>query len=273
MACADRIRIAAVAVSFAAGVLLLAACRSTPPPVAPPTPVVNREALAEQARREACERDLSAAREALAASEAAARAAESRVVELNTRLAEKSVEAQESADRHAVLQRQLDEAIQEVVRAKAKLRSLESRADAASAMAEAEIALKALQGRRGGANRQELGKAEDLLRMSSAEFERENYGGALFLATQAKGHLRAAEVAPAPRGAAQPDEVPFASPLAYVVHTDANVRAGPGSTFQVVGTVRKGTPVTAFARKNRWLRITDERGLTGWVFEDLLSER
>jgi len=269
---ADRVRVAAT-VTLAAGALLLAACRSAAPPAAPPTPAVNGEAMAEQARREACERDLLAARETLAAGDEAARAAEARTAELSARLAEKTAETQELTDHQAVLQRQLDEAIQEVVRAKAKLRSLESRADAASTMAEAEIALKALQGRRGGANRQELAKAEELLRMSSAEFERENYGGALFLATQAKGHLRAAEAAPAPRGAAQPDEVPFASPLAYVVHTDANVRAGPGSTFQVVGTLSKGATVTAFARKNRWLRIADDRGLTGWVFEDLLAER
>lgn len=273
MAVVVRVRIVAAAVLLAVGVLLFAGCRSAPPPATPPAAVVNEEALAERTRREACERDLAAAREAVARSEAAARAAEARVVELTTRLAEKSAEAQELSDRQAVLQRQLDEAIQEVVRAKAKLRSLESRADAASTMAEAEIALESLQGRRGGANRQELEKAEELLRMSSAEFERENYGGALFLATQAKGHLRAAEVAPAPRGAAQPDEVPFPSPLAYVVHTDANVRAGPGSTFQVVATLPKGALVTAFARKNRWLRVTDDRGITGWVFDSLLSER
>jgi hypothetical protein len=206
----------AVAVPLAVGALLLAACRSAAPPVTPSAPAVNREALAEQARREACERDLAAAGETLAARDAAARAAEARAAELGMRLLEKSAELQESADRQAALQRQLDDAIQEVVRAKAKLRSLESRADAASTMAEAEIALTALQGRRGGANRQELGKAEELLRMSAQEFERENYGGALFLATQAKGHLRAAEVAPAPRGAPLPDEVPF-SPLSFVV--------------------------------------------------------
>ena len=38
----------------------------------------------------------------------------------------------------------LDEAVVEVVRTKAKLRSIESRAEAASSMAEAEIALKGL---------------------------------------------------------------------------------------------------------------------------------
>jgi uncharacterized protein YgiM (DUF1202 family) len=140
-------------------------------------------------------------------------------------------------------------------------------------MAEAEIALKALQGRRGGANRQELGKAEELLRMSGEEFERENYGGALFLATQAKSHLRAAEVTPASRSATVSDEVPLAPPLRLVVHTDANVRQGPAMTFQVIATVPSGAVVTATARKNRWLRVTDDRGITGWVFDGLLSER
>jgi hypothetical protein len=273
MAVAVRVPRAVAAVPVAVGALLLAGCRSAAPPETPPTPAVNREALAEQARREACEQELAAAGEALAAREAAVRTAEARAVELNVRLLEKSAELQDASDRQAALQLQLDDAIQEVVRAKAKLRSLESRADAASTMAEAEIALKALQGRRGGANRQELGKAEELLRMSADEFERENYGGALFLATQAKGHLRAAEVTPNPRGGPLPGEEPFASPQSYVVHTDANVRDGPGMSFQVVGTMARGTKVTAVSRKNRWLRVTDDRGITGWVFDGLLEQR
>jgi len=180
---------------------------------------------------------------------------------------------QESADRQAALQRQLDEAIQEVVRAKAKLRSLESRADAASTMAEAEIALKAFQGQKSGANRLELGKAEEMLRMSSEEFAKENYGGALFLATQAKGHLRAAEIPPAPRGAPRPGEVPFASPLRLVVNTGANLREGPGMEFRIVATVPRGSVVTATARKDGWVRVTDDRGTTGWIFHNLLDER
>jgi len=66
-----------------------------------------------------------------------------------------------------------------------KLRSLESRAEAAVD-----------DGRGGGASRRSprrcrggaraLDKAEALLRMSADEFEKENYGGALFLAGQAK---------------------------------------------------------------------------------------
>jgi uncharacterized protein YgiM (DUF1202 family) len=44
-------------------------------------------------------------------------------------------------------------------------------------------------------------------------------------------------------------------------------------TFQVVGTVPRGAVVTAVSRKNRWLRVTDDRGITGWVFDGLLDER
>jgi len=267
-----RTRAACATALLATGALLLTACRSVPDAVPPPLAAVNEEALAERARREACEQELAATRESLATSETAMRAAEQRAVELSVRLLEKSTEVQEAADRQAALQRQLDEAIQEVVRAKAKLRSLESRADAASTMAEAEIALKALQGRGGGANRQELEKAEDLLRMSGEEFERENYGGALFLATQAKGHLRAAEVPPSPRGAPLRDEVPFASPLRLVANSDANIREGPGMSFQVINTVPKGTVVTATSRRDRWVRVIDDRGITGWVFDGLLDE-
>jgi hypothetical protein len=267
-----RTRAACAAALLATGALLLTGCRSVPDAVPPPAAAVNEEALAERARREACEQELAATRESLSASEAAVRSAEARAVELSSRLLEKSAELQGSTERQVALQRQLDDAVQEVVRAKAKLRSLESRADAASTMAEAEIALKALQGRGAAVNRQELDKAEDLLRMSSEEFERENYGGALFLATQAKTHLHAAEAAPAPRSAAVTEGVPFAAPLRLVVKADANVRQGPGSRFEVIGTVAKGAEVTGTARQNRWVRVTDSRGLTGWVFDELLDE-
>ena len=92
-------------------------------------------------------------------------------------------------------QEMLDEAIQEVVRAKAKLRSLESKAEAASEMAEAEIAVKALKAQLAGQTRNpELIKAQELLKMSAQEFKKENYGGAVYLTSQAKGHIRAGQI-------------------------------------------------------------------------------
>src|SRR5712671_3368578 len=86
------------------------------------------------------------------------------------------------------LQSRLDDARREVVRAMAKLQSLATRAEAASGMAEAEIALQALR-TNGGANGSQLSpellQGNELLQLAGSEFDKQNYAGALYLATEA----------------------------------------------------------------------------------------
>jgi chromosome segregation ATPase len=106
-------------------------------------------------------------------------------------LLEKEAQMKEMGARQTSLHMKLDEAIQEVVRAKARLRSLESRAEAASNMAETEVALKMLKSQKPDvADSPEFVQAEQLLKMSTQEFRKENYGGALYLAGQAKDQIR-----------------------------------------------------------------------------------
>src|SRR5574341_162867 len=138
------------------------------------------------------------------------------------------------------LTRQLDDARQEVVRAMARLRTLATRAEAASGMAEAELAVQSL---RAKAERSapELSQAEQLLKLSGDEFANENYGGALYLANQVKSAARAGES----RVAAQrltplSGEVTFAIPVPLRILSRGNVREGPGTSFPVVYTVEAG---------------------------------
>ena len=90
------------------------------------------------------------------------------------------------------LQARLDETRQEVVRAMAKLQTLATRAEAASGMAEAEVALQTLKPGPGQAIAPEAAQGTRLLNQSSTEFNRQNYGGALYLANQAKTQAGAA---------------------------------------------------------------------------------
>lgn len=171
------------------------------------------------------------------------------------------------------LQDKLDEARREVVRAMAKLQTLATRAEAASAMAEAEVALQAL---RTGPRREpafEVEQAQRLLEMSGAEFEKINYGGALYLANQAK--LTASQgrgrLAGGATHAAWAEEVPFALPVALRSVSRSNVRDGPGTQFPVAFTVEAGVELTAHAYYDRWVRVTDADGRGGWVYQTLLS--
>ena len=99
------------------------------------------------------------------------------------------------------MQDKLDDAIQEVIRAKAQLQSLESRAQAASMLAEAGVAL-STQGT--VAPRPEILQAEQLLEMSAAEFDNENYGGSLYLTSQAKSLIAVAHGAGEQHGSSGP---------------------------------------------------------------------
>src|SRR5256714_13085231 len=80
------------------------------------------------------------------------------------------------------LQSRLDDARREVVRAMAKLQSLATRAEAASGMAEAEIALQALRANGNAPTSPEWTQGSQLLQLAAAEFDKQNYAGALYLA-------------------------------------------------------------------------------------------
>jgi hypothetical protein len=170
-------------------------------------------------------------------------------------------------------QRQLEEAIQEVVRAKAKQRSVESRAEAAAQLAEAEIALETYRGKLDGRHSSQLAQAEQRLERGNREFEVRNFGGALYLAIQTKGHIRdGMRSLENPRNAeALGGETPFAPPLAFTVRTTSNLRKGPGQEFDVIDTLDTGTTVTGYGSKGKWVRVKRTDGTEGWVHQRLLD--
>jgi hypothetical protein len=204
------------------------------------------------------------------------------LAKLQLRLLERDAQIKQLEERLNSQQEMLDEAIQEVVRAKAKLRTLESKAEAASEMAEAEIAIKALKTQLAGQTRNpELIKAQELLKMSAQEFKKENYGGAVYLTSQAKGHIRAAQIrlggrekaAPIKRLPAVRGEVFFALPLPLQVLKTSNLRAKADLEAKVITTLEKGTPLIGYSYKGQWVRVISEDGNNGWVFQTLVGGR
>ena len=207
---------------------------------------------------------------------------EDNIAKLQMRLLERDAQIKQLEKRLNSQQEMLDEAIQEVVRAKAKLRSLESKAEAASEMAEAEIAVKALKAQLAGQTRNpELIKAQELLKMSAQEFKKENYGGAVYLTSQAKGHIRAGQIRLAGREKAAPikrlppikGEVFFALPLPLQVVRTSNLRKQPDLESNVITTLEKGTPLIGYSYKGQWVRVTSKDGTNGWVFQTLVGGR
>jgi len=167
-------------VGAALSALLIAACQTQPVKPAEPAPQTDT-------RYEALSEEKKALEKSLAKSEASRKDLEEKISDIQLRLLEKDSQIKALEEQLKSQQKALDDAFLEVVRSKAKLRSLETKAEAASNMAEAEIAVKALKTESGAGDQDaDVRRAEQLLKMSADEFNNENYGGALYLTNQAK---------------------------------------------------------------------------------------
>jgi hypothetical protein len=232
-------------------VSVLAACATKPAPVATaPAPPPDTVRIVDTVRVAAApDRDL-----------------EQRVATLQLQLLGKDAEI-------AGLQEQLDAAIREVVRSMARMQTLATRAEAASAMAEADVAVQQLETRPGGRSAAEYAQAKRLLEMSSAEFNRQNFGGSVYLANQAKTTAATARgrLAESTGDSLLPDEVRFRVPLSLRLTGRGNVRSGPGTRYGVAFTLERGAVVLAHSYAGQWVRVTDEQGRRGWIFHNLVT--
>jgi hypothetical protein len=236
---------------LALSVLLAAACAGGPP-AAEPAPVPDPVAAPIAVRAET----VTVVR--------ADPAIERQLAEAQLRLLEQQAQIEN-------LQQLLDEAQREVVRSLAKLQTAASRAEAASAMAEAELSVQSL--RRSAGQSAELRRAERLMGESSTEFNKANYGGALYLANQVKNvaSLRVGNgTGDAPL---RPGETAFAVSLPLATNARANVRDGPGTQFRILFTLERGTALTGLSHVDGWIRITDDENRTGWISQGLVTTR
>jgi hypothetical protein len=193
---------------------------------------------------------------------------EQRLARLELRVLEKDAQLADVALR-------LDEARQEVVRAMAKLQTLASRAEAASALAEAEIALQSLRAAAGQQAGPDLVQATGLLQQGTAEFGKQNYAGALYLANQAKSVAGVAKnrAGDQVRGPLRPGETLFAVPIPLQAIARGNIREGPGASYPVLFTAEAGAALVAYAAIEQWVRVADESGRGGWIHLTLVGKR
>lgn len=192
---------------------------------------------------------------------------------LQQALAEKDAEVHRLRAQQNVQATELEQTTGEIARAEVKLRRLATQADAASQLAEVEVAL---QGIRAAALPQrateQLTQAQHILDAGSAAFAQGDYGTAVELAAQSQEII---DMAASGRGksavARSALEVPFQVPVMLRTRVDSNLRAHPGRKASVVGILRQGTSLQAHAYRGDWLRVHTEDGRTGWVFGALLE--
>jgi hypothetical protein len=217
-------------------------------------------------------------KKALASSEREVQRLEQELSTLKIHAIEQDAVINELRRRSEARQKRLGDAIVDVVRSKAKLRSMESKAEAASTIAEAEIALKALQNRAASSDwvaLDEIAIAEHLLAMSADEFNAHNYGGALYLANQAKGRVRTAQdrLSSMANTPSSLGETAFAQPLPLKVLKKSNLRSGPGLEHKILAQLEKGTLIVGLSHKERWIQVEAPGEMTGWIYRPLVGAR
>ncbi|MGI8497112.1 MAG: SH3 domain-containing protein [Gemmatimonadaceae bacterium] len=190
---------------------------------------------------------------------------EKRVGRLEIRLLEKEAQVED-------LQARLNDARAEVVRAMAKLPTAANRAQAASGMAEAEVALQSLKSS-AAPRSPEVAQVTAMMRQSATEFDERNYSGALYLANQAKAVASSyrGPVAEGNRKDMRAGEAVFALPIRLSVTSRGNVRQGPGTSFSIEFAVEPGTVLTGLSYTDDWIRVHDESGRSGWIFRSLVA--
>ena len=157
------------------------------------------------------------------------------------------------------------ESTREVTRAKAKMRRLATQADAASYIAEVEVALKALRATLPKSSAQPLlALAQELLDSAAAPFDKGDYAAAMDRAAQAEQLVTVVTESRAKGTRARvPGEVPLQVAIPVRAIVDAPVARKPMPKAPVVVTLKKDSPLVAQAYKGTWMRVQTEDGQIG----------
>ena len=196
------------------------------------------------------------------------RAATGDVDRLTTRLKKSEEEQRRLEERVALLQRDLELTETEIIRTKARLKGIETRAEASSAIAEARILTGRLDPKGRAAT---LSLCNENIAKAEQQLGQVNYGAAVFFAMKAQDIAKKAQEASDPaRLAATEEEHPSAQPSYKVKAKSANIRKGPEVTEDVLAEAPEGAVLEASAVKGDWVKVT-HNGVTGWVSRSVLE--
>lgn len=168
-------------------------------------------------------------------------------------------------DRITLLQHDLDVTETEVIRTKARLKGIETKAEASSAIAEARILMRRVSEEK--KRSPNLARSQELLDRAEEQLKEENFGAASFFASKAQELLDATR-----RGGFASHEPDRPAPKSrYVVKPGgANLRQGPSTDEALIGKIPGGTTVEGLAVRGDWLRVK-HGDQVGWAFRPLLE--
>lgn len=188
-----------------------------------------------------------------------------RIMELELRLLSKESEIEK-------LSATQEQAIQEVVRVTAKLRSRNSKAETVADLAEVKLALDGLQTKMGSDSQSpSVERARQYLSMSKEALESGNVDGASYLIGQAKSSIRVAGSSSDEHAEDDGNMTAFSQPVSMTVVRKSNVRTGPGLDKKVLYQLDPGVSVSAVGYQGLWVRIQDTDESAGWIHYSLVK--
>lgn len=195
-------------------------------------------------------------------SAAAATGGSGEIEKLRARLRKAAEDQKKLEEMLTVLQQDLETTENELIRTKAKLKGIETKAEASSAIAEAQTLL--LRSGDEKVRPTNVARAREKLGIAEAQLRAGNYGAAVFFALQAQDLLEK----PGRAWATSPPESPPAGAV-VVTASSANVRSEPRRDAPVIATLPRGTSVVPLAEEGEWTRV-EFKGRTGWIAKSLI---
>jgi len=177
----------------------------------------------------------------------------------------------EQHSRNQQLQHLREQAVQEVVRAKARLRSRHSRAETVANLAELKLELKNAESKKLDNRQQNLvRRARHYLNVSETALEENNYEGSSYLMGQARQYLVQMK---SPGSDKITSDSSFPVPVTMKTRKLCNVRKEASLKSKVLFQLTPGSEVSAIDRKGLWVKIKTPENQTGWAHFSLLNVR
>jgi hypothetical protein len=212
-------------------------------------------------------------RSLLAERESQRESQEREIVRLQQLLAEKDAQIHAYQAMQQGQAKTLRETNTQATHARIKLRRMATLPDAASSIAEVEVAMEQLKSVPLAASEKLTQKqAQRLMKAAVASFEEENYMAAMDYAAKASGFLDMinSNRASGQRGSGQVT-TPFPVSIPLRATTNSNLRSRPDLAAEVLVVLRKNSAMVADAYQGQWLKVKTVGGQTGWILGRLVE--
>jgi predicted GNAT family N-acyltransferase len=201
-------------------------------------------------------------------------AEQSEIDRLRQLLAEKEALIRSQQARQQEQAKELQATTREASRAQVKLSRLATQPDAASTLAEVEVAMETLKSVKTTVPQRAMqAQAQKLLDAANAAYEKGDFATAVDRATQSREILDMLQGLRAMKTTRNRVTVTFQAPIPLRTRIDSNLRQLPRGNAKILSVLKKDTALMAQAYRGPWLRIQTEDGRTGWVFNRLVEAR